>query len=377
MIFNTFDPTDIVTGRTTRVSSGFFPCNVANWSQSLFMDDLWSLTGSAATPSPAFGATAYDVRRTMYYVNVFPSINEYNNNDPYFSVTYGNIYGSGSFLLEASTIETNSTREIYTQYRNLLLGTLELSKEFAFQLGTNGTVNASDIWVIGFSSYKMKDRVDEGLLQLSFSGSNGLFTFIDDSSTTTQVQTVYNLIQGTVAGGIDPGAVYQGIGLFYPQNGIVILNAAALDGLVGLSGSNYNSDGNGPYNYTSGSFTTNYGQNPKALVESMKVAGDLGATNTQMYVRKSEYVPSTHYFVRVKNRDFNYSNNPSYVFDGTDGIHAQGTIYNQDFITDPRTYITTVGLYDANNELVAVGKLSRPAIKSFDNELLIQVRLDF
>jgi hypothetical protein len=96
-----------------------------------------------------------------------------------------------------------------------------------------------------------------------------------------------------------------------------------------------------------------------------------------MKVRKTEYVPSQHYFVRVKNLDFNYSNNPTYVYDGTDGIHAAGTIYNSDFITNPTTYITTIGLYDASNELVAVGKLSRPAIKTFDNELLIKVRLDF
>ena len=77
------------------------------------------------------------------------------------------------------------------------------------------------------------------------------------------------------------------------------------------------------------------------------------------------------------NRDFNYSNNPTYIYDGTDGIHAKGTIYNTDFINDPKTYITSVGLYNENNELVAVAKLSRPAMKSFDQELLIKVRLDF
>jgi hypothetical protein len=99
--------------------------------------------------------------------------------------------------------------------------------------------------------------------------------------------------------------------------------------------------------------------------------------NNTIKVRKSEYVPSRHYFVRVKNRDFNYSNNPTYVYDGTDGIHSAGTIYNADFITNPTTYITTVGLYDDNNELVAVAKLSRPAMKTFDNELLVKVRLDF
>ena len=96
-----------------------------------------------------------------------------------------------------------------------------------------------------------------------------------------------------------------------------------------------------------------------------------------MNVRRTEYVPSIHYFVRVMNRDFNYSNNPTYVYDGTDGIHPKGQIYNSDFITDPRTYITTVGLYDNSNNLIAVAKLSRPAVKSFDEELLVRVRLDF
>lgn len=380
MIFNTFDDTDIVSGRITRVASGFWPGGVTNWSQSLFVDDFWDLTGSIATPSPAYGATLYDVRRTMYYVNVFPSSIEHANHDPFFSATYGHVGGSGSFLNETASIKANPTKAIYTQYQNMLLGTSDLNGLFTFETGSSaGTVDALDIFVLSFSTYKMKDRVDEGLLQISLSGSNGQFTFIDDSSTKTQVGTVYNLISGSLATGIAQGATYQGVGLFYPANGVVVLNAAQLDSIVGLKQANFNSDGGGPYNYNSSSFATEYGQNHKVIVESLKYAGAGGAgnLNTQMSVRKSEYVPARHYFVRVKNRDFNYSNNPTYVFDGTDGIHAQGTIRNADFVADPRTYVTTVGLYNDSNELVAVAKLSRPALKSFDNELLIKVRLDF
>jgi hypothetical protein len=101
-----------------------------------------------------------------------------------------------------------------------------------------------------------------------------------------------------------------------------------------------------------------------------------------MVVRKSEFVPSQHYFVRVKNRDFNYSNNPTYVYDGTETLlngtkPSAGTIRNEEFYTDPKTYITTIGLYNDTNELVAVAKLSRPAVKSFENELLVKIRLDF
>jgi hypothetical protein len=47
------------------------------------------------------------------------------------------------------------------------------------------------------------------------------------------------------------------------------------------------------------------------------------------------------------------------------------------FRTDPKAYITTVGLYNQANELLAVAKLSRPILKSTNREALIKVRLDF
>lgn len=378
MIFNQFQETDIVTGRTNRIASGFWPNGQTNWSQSLLIDDFWSLTGSSDTPSPAYGASTYDVRRTMYYVNVYPNETFKAQNDAYFSATYGHIAGSGSFNTETSSIRCNPTKTIYTQYKNLLLGSTDLDGKFSFKTGSaGGTVDALDVFVLTFSTYKMKDRIDEGIFQISFGGSNGIRTYIDDSSTDTQIKNVYNLISGSLETGIVAGASYEGIGLLYPQNGIVVINADKLNDVVGLKTANFNSDGNGPYNYSSASFTSSYSPNAKVIIESIIDGGDEAGAENQIKVRKSEYVPARHYFVRVKNRDFNYSNNPTYVYDGTDGTHAKGTIRNADFVDDPRTYPTTVGLYNDSNELVAVAKLSRPAIKSFDNEFLIKVRIDF
>jgi hypothetical protein len=44
---------------------------------------------------------------------------------------------------------------------------------------------------------------------------------------------------------------------------------------------------------------------------------------------------------------------------------------------NPVAYVTTVGLYNSQNELLAVAKLSEPLKKSVDNELTIRVRLDY
>ena len=369
---------NIVAGRTTRVASGFWPDGVTDWNQNNgnLIDDFWALTGSIGNPS--FGTSPYDIRRTMYYLNVFPG-DTYFPNDPFFSIAYGNIFGaagSGSTAYDVSTIQAFAPKAIYTQYKNMLLGTADLDGTFTMKSGSNTTlVNAGDIWAIDFSSFKMKDQVDAGFIEFTLSGSSGSFTFIDDSRYTSQNLSVYEIILGSLD---NPPAspTYQGLGLFYPTNGVVVLNATLVAGLLGITPTVGVGNSGGPLNgawpYQSGSEQTlQYDYNHKTLFESLILG-----LNT-MKVRKSEYVNSTHYFIRVMNRDFNYSNNPTYVYDGTDGIHAAGTIYNFDFISDPRTYITTVGLYNDNNELVAVAKLSRPVVKSFDEELLIKVRLDF
>lgn len=382
MIFNQFDPTDIVAGRTSRIASGFWPGSQTIASSSQFISGFFDLTQSAATPSPSYGSSIYDVRFTMFYINAFPDTTTYANNDPYFSITYGNFYGnlgSGSFDLDTASIKIFPAKTIYTQYKNLLLGSSNVEDQFAFTSGsTNSTPDIpNDIWVINFSSFKMKDRVDEGVFQISFTGSNGTFTYRDDSPFLTQTFNVYDLVTGSIFDSTTSVPPYEGVGLLYPNDGIVVLNASILNKIVGL---NNVQPAGAVGNYTPGSTPgiTIAGNNVPTTVNSQVLFWSLQNSGQPMIVRKSEFVPAQHYFVRVKNRDFNYSNNPTFVFDGTeDNIHSRGTIRWPDFISDPRTYVTSVGLYNDNNELVAVAKLSRPALKSFDNELLIKIRLDF
>ena len=54
-----------------------------------------------------------------------------------------------------------------------------------------------------------------------------------------------------------------------------------------------------------------------------------------------------------------------------------GRLRHEHFIHDPKVYVTTIGLYNENNDLVAVAKLSNPILKSFDSEALVKVKLDF
>ena len=110
--------------------------------------------------------------------------------------------------------------------------------------------------------------------------------------------------------------------------------------------------------------TTTFGANPNALLNCIS-AGANFALNSQ------ETITSDFVFCRARNAEFNYTENPSFISGST------GAVLYDLFINSPTTYITTVGMYNDQNELLAVAKLSKPLKKDFTKEALIRVKLDF
>jgi hypothetical protein len=96
----------------------------------------------------------------------------------------------------------------------------------------------------------------------------------------------------------------------------------------------------------------------------------LGATTSSFALQSQETVSSRYFFTRVKNSEFNYTTNPSIIDDN-------GNLLYTTLINNPQTFITTVGMYNDNNELLGVAKLSRPLVKDFTKESLIRIKLDY
>ena len=112
--------------------------------------------------------------------------------------------------------------------------------------------------------------------------------------------------------------------------------------------------------------------NISVLLDALDLAGadsNLGSDRS-FEVDSEEKISSQFYFVRAKNRDFNYTTNPSF-------IDKNGNVNFTSMVDNPVTYITTVGLYNDANELLAVAKLSQPITKDFTKEALIKVKLDY
>jgi len=300
----------------------------------------------------------------QYYLDVYGTNPQSDSTaKPQFSIAYGHLNGSGS----AGAVGIDGNRASATVYRQLV-NTLLGPNEEQFQFANTSGLNAGKpdyVYAISIARQQLREKMDPGNWELHLSASGipaeyGVIKLIDDSAATTnptvnQGGRVFNIVSGSIAGGtadIHTAAVSEpggGLGLFYPDTGLIILNGPALNVTASLStGVASNTEGGNV-----GKFFT-------------AIAGE-----DKFQARREEVITSQHYFCRVPNKQFNFSSNPTFT-SGSNGDFTVSTFEN-----NPKTFITQVGLYNDSNELLAVAKLSKPLQKSYSKEAIIKVKLDF
>jgi hypothetical protein len=356
-------------GVATGVYKRFGEFDKVNAKVEVVTTGLW--TGDVGSLTTSYTSSAQVAASGDYYYNVY-STNPASDSSAVtqFAVAYGHVNGSGSVSLENSDDALLATKATYAQYKSILLDPTDT--KFSFENGSGVAEDSNSIYAINVNRARFREKMDAGNWSLKLSGSNGVFTFIDDSGkkfgdTLGKAGRVFKVVSGSLNLGSENEATIntttssanEGFGLFYPDRGILILNPSAIAATVGTVK---------PWGTTAVSLAGDEGvdtekQNHKRLVQAIENGADFQA-------RRTENVSTQHFFVRATNREFNYSNNPTYV--NTDGTFVEST-----FETDPRTYITTVGLLNDSNELIAVAKTSQPIEKSFDKEVLIKVKLSF
>jgi len=321
--------------------------------------------------------------------------------EPQFDIAYGNAAGGGSRDLGLNDVLT-PTKAIYYQYLFLCV---EPTQRY-FRIGN---YRMEDIYVINIRRDRYGDAIDAGNIELTLaalSGSefvagggnanahtgsnvqlagNGKFIrLIDDSridysllsegakaedyisetyrtfqtNRSSEAGPFYNIVSGSIEDGIYNPTYPQVYGQVYPRLGIIVLDAARLD--------------------ASASFATVRsvdveGDNSKKLFTAISggaaftdsTGDELGFTARRQVVEYNRY-----YYLRVNNYDYNFTNNPTFV-SGSDAL------IKSDFLYNPSVYITSVGLYNSNYELLAVGKISKPIQKNPTSEALLSVHLKY
>lgn len=354
---------------------------------------MWSnndseLTGST-TNTELYTSTAQINASGLYYREIFrtdPATDL--TSEPQFAIAYGHSKGSGSAPLSSySTDGMTPTKAVYGQYRNLCLG----KNVDAFTLSDATEVTASIF--INVNRARYKERIDPGQWDITIptgsDGTNfgGTITLCDDSIMTSatlgDMGAVYNVISGSAGDTkaiLDANSAAVGAttytkpyGLFYPDLGIIMLDPKALGMTANENNYCWCGDGSAYDISTTGSSANPFltGINGNLSIASGSLTNAFTSASFAFEGRSAESVYSTHYFVRIKNSSYNFSNNPSYVT-GTNGEFAHPTMFK-----DPKVYVTTVGMYNDKNELLAVAKLSKPLLKSFTREALVRVKLEY
>ena len=305
-----------------------------------------------------------------YYLNIYnldPDTN-LTSTELQFNIAFGNKNGSGSFAYNPVYSYLSPTSTVYRQWRNLVWGDENTDFTFGGVIPTN-----QSIYVLAIDRSKYKQSLFPGSLNLAISGSTLELNLTDnsgDTSVTTYCDAgrIFQIVSGSngtatntnVTSQVAPGMTISGsYGLFLPDIGAIILNAAALDlpvnrGGIAL-GTQYGPDTNN--------------NNTFKLFNAMNRIN--GSGTSSFALNSQETITSDFVFCRARNAEFNYSENPSFISGST------GAVLYDLFVNNPTTYITTVGMYNDSNELLAVAKLSKPLKKDFTKEALIRVKLDF
>ena len=306
----------------------------------------------------------------QFFIDVHNKVTTDITSQVQYAVAYGNRVGSGSpdFTNDIGSFGFGASRTIYNQYRQLVFG--DETQNFTFDKHT-----PDDIYVINIERATFKHNLKPGTLNLKLLNANvgtitdgdgatisaGTLTleltddsvFSTGSATITNLGRQFNIVSGSngqaVGNSISQVAASSSYGLFYPDAGIIILNPDNFGGDLAAAKNSGTS--------------TNTDLNHRKLFQAISGA-------KHFIVDSQEKVTSQYYFTRAKNNEFNYTTNPSFV-------DNNGDVNINSFIDNPQTFITTVGLYNDNNDLVAVAKLSQPVTKDFTKEALIRVKLDY
>lgn len=363
-VFQPFSSTDVITNQVLVETNG-----------------LW--TNNSSSLNTFYTASDLTDSQKQYYLAINSVTESCDGVSTEFYIAYGNRNGYGALQGDGQPNDT-PTRAIYNQYRQLLL----TPNDYAFSFKSGSTfVNSDSIYVINFNSKLIGDKVDPGNFELALakldgnyypqnaytssnrikvdSGSATIVTLIDDSgdfadvspSLTTSTR-VFNVVSGSIESGKAPNET-ESYGLFYADYGVIVLNADKLNGGLG-------------FNVTTSSNAV--GNNTIKLLAAISGAAaptNVRTTTHSFYARNVDIKTTSYYYVRMRNYQFNYSTNPTYY------TGSLATVVHPDFKYNPVSYITSVGLYNSNFELLAVAKLSKPLKKTFFDEYLITLKLEY
>jgi hypothetical protein len=337
---------------------------------------------------------------------------------------------AGKLLFPSSSLQMREKVDLYRQHAAKLLGDATQAFYSPFQVSTDPTTTSADridnALFLNFKRLFARDKIkretfamrffttgdlsgaptankstQEASIACAYTGSNMFRTTTSGSAIFTDVGAASSkrtTFGGEVGEIVDASNTSRKVGLMFYDAGTAVLDLSKIMwGSQHVSGTISSVLGNPSVpglatNETiigSGSVLQSaYGSNPGArfipdfltsgsiddIVDHLASCRFSSGSNTAVTFQNVTNINSTLLFCRATADEFNYSSNPTYVdSDGRIIVIDEG----QEDTQRGFSFVTTVGLYDANDNLLAVAKLSRPIEKNDEKDLTVRVRLDF
>lgn len=327
-------------------------------------------SGSAAYPRSAFFITQHDSAASLATTNkIFDATVGFNT---------GSVYG----LTAAADAHYTEKNRVYEEMAKILLG----DKDSVFK-----TSAGSDIKEALFVSVKRffgQDKLREGETLLTFLASGSFTTgshptshntFISMQDTTDASRRVYpgGVARDLVVVG---GSNIHGLVFTDAKVAVVSLATSASGGPGFWNITDLELDMDGQYSSSVGGFLTTGAKNLQDLLQSGTVDVAAMSALTTMAVfdfQGQANLKSSTFFCHAGPNEFNYSSNPTWV-DASGSIRVVDT--GSLDTPEPVVAISSVGLYDANDRLLAAGKIAghgKLITKHFDTSVSVKVRLDY
>ena len=375
-VYKSFTPSDIISTRTQ-------------------LHEAIPLTGTIVS------GTYSENNIKNYSHGMFQSVYDY----PYLSSSSNHIFDiavgySNNSNLSASTATQNAKKiNMYNQMAQVLVGHDETGAIREFDEDGNiiaGGTKMKEVFFINFSRLLVKDEIKKGSYSMIVAtGSTYAHGFdgaaeitLSDSGSITSYKSnspagEYGFLY--VEDTLDVGRDEVPVGLIYYQAGICVLTASVFSS--GSVGADSHGDVGGSSEHQGladvaadayfGSALAGDGNDAYSTVRKSLVSGSIsGSCNglrnriKNIQFNNTTELHSTIYFCRINHNEYNYSANPTY-------LTASKLRVKQKSTDKPVSYVTGIGLYSQQNELLAVAKLSEPLKKTPVNELTLRVRLDY
>ena len=317
-----------------------------------------------------------------YAHGMFESVYDY----PYLSSSANHIfditagYSTDSSLSSSGNTQNAKKINIYNQHAQVLYGYDATGSIQPFDTDGNIVAGGSKMYecfFLNFARLLSKDEIKKDSFRLAmYSSASHLTASTEAGNTREGLKTIGDYGAATAYKVNSPSGEYgllytassdpQGevIGHLYYQAGIAVITASFFSGAFG----DPDNPPDGVPSTPANTYAVNYALTSSTITEC---ANALRFTMDNIDFNNTTELNSTIYFCRANTQDYNYSANPTYL------TASKIRVKNDNPKAEPVSYVTTIGLYSADNELLAVAKVSEPLKKTPSNELTLRVRLDY